>query len=136
MSMKEPNKIEPIPGHTNVITEAILKAAFEVHTTMGPGLLENIYETCLAYELRQMGYIVEKQVTLPVIYKGIQMDTGLRMDLLVNNCVIIEIKAIEKILPIHEAQLITYLKLTGCRVGLILNFNSCHMRDGIKRVAL
>ncbi|WP_048189147.1 GxxExxY protein [Methanocella conradii] len=102
---------------------------------MGPGLLESIYETCLAYELRNRGHLVEKQVKLPVIYKGIQMDAGLRMDLIVDNCIIIEIKAVDELLPLHEAQVLTYLKLTGYRIGLLINFNSCHLKDGIKRIA-
>jgi len=133
--MIQSNKIEPIPENINKITQSILGAAYEVHTVLGPGLLESIYETCLAYELRQRGHLVEKQVILPVIYKGIHMDAGLRMDLIVDSCVIIEIKVVDTLLPIHEAQLLTYLKLTGYRVGLLMNFNSCHLKDGIKRIA-
>nr|WP_237706003.1 GxxExxY protein [Methanocella conradii] len=89
----------------------------------------------MAYELRNRGHLVEKQVKLPVIYKGIQMDAGLRMDLIVDNCIIIEIKAVDELLPLHEAQVLTYLKLTGYRIGLLINFNSCHLKDGIKRIA-
>ncbi len=133
--MNQSNKIEPIPEQVNKITHSILDASYEVHTVIGPGLLESIYETCLAYELREKGHLVEKQVNLPVIYKGIHMDAGLRMDLIVDGSVIIEIKAVDTLLPIHEAQLLTYLKLTGYRVGLLMNFNSCHLKDGIKRIA-
>ncbi|WP_174591150.1 GxxExxY protein [Methanocella conradii] len=133
--MSQSTKKEPVPEHVNKITQSVLNAAYEVHTAIGPGLLESIYETCLAYELRNRGHLVEKQVSLPVIYKGIQMDAGLRMDLIVDNCIIIEIKAVDELLPIHEAQLLTYLKLTGYRIGLLMNFNSCHLKDGIKRIA-
>ncbi len=132
--MSQTYKIEPIPERINEITQSILNAAYEVHTVLGPGLLESIYEACLAHELRKRGHTVEKQVTLPVIYKGERMEVGLRMDLVVDGCVILEVKVVETLLAIHQAQLLTYLKLTGHRVGLLLNFNSLHLKDGIKRV--
>ena len=115
------------------LTERILAAAFEVHTALGPGLLESAYETCLAHELTQQGFIIQRQVELPIRYRDQIVDAGYRLDLLVQDSVIIELKAVDKLLPIHEAQLLTYLKLSGKRVGLLLNFNAIHLRDGIKR---
>jgi GxxExxY protein len=112
----------------------ILDAAFKVHTALGPGLLESVYETCLVYELKLNGLKVDNQLTLPVVYKGITVDSGLRLDLLVENCVIVEIKAVENIIPLYKAQLLTYMKLTKTRVGLLINFNIIHLRDGIKRL--
>lgn len=107
----------------------------KVHTALGPGLLESAYETCLAYELRQRGLRVETQVTLPVKYDGVELDAGYRLDLLVESRVIVELKAIEKMTPLHEAQLLSYLKLSGCKVGLLINFNVERLKDGIKRIA-
>ncbi len=137
MTISTPRKnIEPIPKHVNDLATIILDAAFEVHKTLGPGLLESVYLACLIYELREKGLIVEYQVVVPVHYKDIILETGLRLDIIVNNTIIIEIKAIEELAPIHEAQLLTYLKLTGHRVGYLINFNSYHLKDGIKRLAL
>jgi GxxExxY protein len=116
------------------LTEAIIGAAIAVHRELGPGLLESAYETCLAFELADRGLSVERQKELPVRYRGIQMDCGYRLDLLVQGQVIVELKAVEKLLPMHEAQLLSYLKLSGCKVGLLLNFNVRILKDGLKRL--
>lgn len=119
----------------NKITEAIIGAAIEVHRTLGPGLLESAYQTCLAFELIERGYKVEQQKPLPLIYKNVHLDCGYRLDLLVNEAVIVEIKAVEQLAPIHEAQLLSYLRLSGCKVGLFINFNVKLLKYGIKRLA-
>lgn len=118
------------------LTEAIIGAAIEVHRELGPGLLESVYEECLSYELRFRNLTVQRQVDLPIVYKGIELSCGHRMDLVVEDAVVIELKAVEQLLPIHEAQLLTYLRLSGKRVGLLLNFNTALLRNGIKRMAL
>jgi len=118
------------------ITDAIIGAAIEVHKTLGPGLLESAYESCLAHELIARGLSVRLQVSLPVQYKGQRIDCGYRIDMIVDDAVVVEVKAVEKFAPIHEAQLITYLRLSGFRVGLILNFNVRRMTDGIMRRVL
>ncbi len=111
-----------------------LDAAFRVHRSLGPGLLESIYEACLAYELEKMGLRVRRQMILPVMYDGVRLDAGLRIDLLVEDVVIIEVKAVEKHHPLFEAQLLTYLKLTHLQLRLLINFNVTLLKDGIKRV--
>jgi GxxExxY protein len=105
------------------LTESVIGASVEVHRSLGPGLLESAYEECLCHELHLRGIAFERQVPLPVEYKGIKLDCGYRLDIVVANAVILEIKCMEHVLPVHEAQLLTYLKMTGKRVGLILNFN-------------
>ena len=115
------------------LTDGIINAAMRVHTTLGPGLLESTYEACLAHELRKNGFAVRNQVELPVIYDGVSLDVGYRLDLLVEESVVVELKAVEAILPIHKAQIISYLKLSGNNVGLLINFNVLHLRDGIDR---
>jgi GxxExxY protein len=117
----------------NSLTEKIIGAAMEVHRALGPGLLESAYEACLVYELAQRGLRVEQQKPMPLVYKGVQLDCGYRLDLLVEDTVIIEIKAVEELHPIHEAQLVSYLKLSGCPVGLLINFNVRLLKDGIRR---
>ena len=124
-----------IPQSTELIATKILDAAFQVHRELGPGLLESIYEACLCDELSQTGIKFERQLALPVQYKGRSLDAGLRLDLFVAGVVIVEIKAVEKVLPVHKAQLMTYLKLTNVRLGLLLNFNQALLKDGIHRVA-
>lgn len=118
----------------NDITDLIINSAIKVHKVLGPGLLESAYEACLIYELRKTGIKVENQVGLPIYYDGIVLDVGYRIDLLVEDSVIVELKAVEKIIPIHEAQLISYLKLSGKKLGLIINFNVVLLKDGIKRM--
>ena len=116
------------------LTGAIIGHAIEVHSHLGPGLLESVYEACLTYELTAAGLSVARQRHLPVVYKDIRIDEGLRMDLVVENKVVVELKCVEKIQPIHEAQLYTYLKLSGIRTGLIINFLTKVLMDGIKRM--
>jgi GxxExxY protein len=118
----------------NDVGERILGCAMKVHSVLGPGLLESAYEVCLAHEISKAGLKVSRQVALPVIYDEIELDAGYRLDLLVNNAVIVELKVVEKLLPIHTAQLLSYLKLSNRKLGYLLNFNVIHMRDGIKRV--
>jgi len=117
----------------NKITEGIIGAAIEVHRHLGPGLLESAYQAALAYELNQRGYKVEQQKPLPMTYKEIKLDAGYRLDILVNNKVIVEIKSSDAIAPIHDAQILSYLKLSGCKVGLLINFNVKLVKNGIKR---
>jgi len=120
----------------NQITHEIIGAGIEVHSAFGPGMLESAYEKCLAYELVQRGLSVEAQVTLPLRYKGITIDAGYRLDLRVEGQVIIEVKAVEDVKPIHKAQLLCYLRLSGRRVGLLMNFNDILMTSGITRMIL
>jgi GxxExxY protein len=117
------------------ITEKIIGAAIKVHRALGPGLLESAYEACLAFELHECGLVVEQQKPLPVIYRSVNLDCGYRLDLLVAGKVIVELKAIDHLLPIHHAQLLSYLKLSGCKVGLLINFNVKMLKDGIVRIA-
>jgi len=118
----------------NKITERIIGAAIAVHQALGPGLLESAYEACLAFELRQRGLKVEQQKPVPVVYRDVKLDCGYRLDLLVEDCVIVEIKSVDHLAAIHEAQLLSYLKLTGCKIGLLINFNVKMLMSGIKRV--
>ena len=119
----------------NKLTEQILKCAYKVHSELGPGLLESAYEECLFYELKQIGLNVEKQKALPLIYYEVKLDVGYRLDLLVENKVVVEIKAIDTFTDVHIAQVLTYLKLTKCKIGLLLNFNVASLKNGIKRLA-
>jgi len=111
-------------------------AAFKVHKTLGPGLLESVYEVCLCYELSKRGLKFKRQLELPIVYDGVRLNAALRLDLVVEECLVVELKAVEKHLPLFEAQLLTYLKLTGHRLGLLINFNVPLIKDGIKRMAL
>ncbi len=117
----------------NDISYKIIGCAYTVHSELGPGLLESTYETCLEYELMKIGLKVEKQKSLPVIYQGIKLDAGYRIDLLVEDKIIIELKSVEVIAPVHEAQLLTYLKLANIKLGLLINFNVKDLKKGIKR---
>ena len=119
--------------HENDISFLIRKAAFEVHTALGPGLLESVYETALAYEIKQAGLQVRSQVPLPMRYKSERMDVGFRLDLLVEERVIVEIKSVDSLLDVHHKQLLTYLKLSGLKLGLLINFNVAHVKEGIIR---
>ena len=118
----------------NEVTDQIIGAAMAVHSALGPGLLESTYEACLQHELEQLGLRVERQVALPVLYRGVQLECGYRLDLLVERRVVVEVKAVSELAPVHEAQVLSYLRLSGCRVGLILNFDVVRMRDGIRRM--
>lgn len=119
--------------HENDISFLIRKAAFDVHTLLGPGLLESVYETALTYELQQAGLTVKTQVPLPMVYKGVAMEVGFRMDLLVENRVVVEIKSIDAVSEVHHMQLLTYLKLSGHKLGLLINFNVPRVKEGIFR---
>jgi GxxExxY protein len=112
----------------------VLDCSFVVHTALGPGLLESAYEECLFYELRQSGLNVQKQKPLPLVYREVKLDAGYRIDLLVENSVIIEIKSVDELRDVHLAQILTYMKLSGCKLGLLVNFNVRHLKEGIKRV--
>ena len=119
-----------------LITESIIGAAIEVHRHLGPGLLESAYEQCLQFELISRGHRVARQVELPVAYKDVKLECGYRLDLVVDDFVVVEVKSIESILPIHEAQLLTYLRLSKHPVGLLINFNVALVKDGIRRLVL
>lgn len=118
------------------LTGQIIGAAIEVHRALGPGLLESAYQACLARELSLRGIAFEREKPLPVEYKGLELDCGYRLDFLVEDRVVLELKAVDRLLPVHEAQLLTYLKLTGCRVGLLINFNVAVLKEGIVRRVL
>ena len=126
----------PIPPELNIISGKVVEAAFAVHAGLGPGLLEGVYEICLFHELQKRGLKAERQVSLPVIYDGLTLEEGLRLDMLVEDALVLELKAIEEILPVHLAQVLTYLKLSGRRLGLLINFNVARIKDGIKRIIL
>ena len=118
----------------NALTDKIIGAAIEVHRQLGPGLLESTYEECLCYELSQAGVRFQRQVHLPVRYKGLSLDCGYKMDLVVEDAIVVELKSIDSLLPIHSAQLLTYLRSSGKQVGLLINFNVEVLRNGIKRM--
>jgi GxxExxY protein len=125
------------PGEEwDALATVVVDAAFRVHKELGPGLLESVYEVCLAHELGKRGLPVERQVMLPVVYDGVKIEAGLRIDLLVGGKLIVELKAVENLLPVHKAQVLTYLKLSRHRLALLINFNVPLIKDGIKRIAL
>ena len=127
----------PARSHTfpvNQITGAIVNSAMKVHSTLGPGLLESAYQACLAHELRDRGLDVAVEVPLPVVYEGHKLEVGYRIDLVVEGRVVVEVKSVETIHPIHEAQLLSYMRLSGMGVGLLINFNVLCLRNGIKRM--
>ena len=121
-------------SNINEITDVIIGAAITVHKELGPGLLESAYEACLTFELAEQKVKIERQKGLPIKYRGVQLDCGYRIDLLVEDQVVVELKAVERLEPIHEAQLLSYLKLSGCKVGLLINFNVKILKDGIRRL--
>jgi GxxExxY protein len=127
-------RFDPIPAETEAIGKNVLDAAYAVHSSLGPGLLESVYEACLAHELRQQKVIADTQVIMPVIFEGMRVETGLQLDLLAGNLVVVELKSVDTVTPLHEAQLLTYLKVTGLRLGYMINFNVVHLKDGIKRM--
>jgi GxxExxY protein len=118
------------------LTQKIIGFAIEVHRHLGPGLLESAYEECLCFELKEAGISFDRQVLLPVTYKSVRLDCGYRIDVVVEKAVVLELKTVERLLPIHEAQLLTYLKLSGIKTGLLLNFNSAVLKDGLRRLVL
>jgi GxxExxY protein len=119
----------------NRIAREIYFCALRVHKALGPGLLESAYEECLCYELRKEGFFVEKQKNLPLVYEDVILEIGYRIDIMVDNCVILEIKAVEMLNDVHIAQVLTYLKLTNCKLGLLINFNVALLKNGVKRLA-
>jgi GxxExxY protein len=130
--MASPARSHPV--HINEITGKVVNSAMKMHSVLGPGLLESAYEACLAHELRNRGLEVAAQVPLPVVYEGQKLEVGYRIDLVVEGRVVVEVKSVESIHPIHEAQLLSYMRLSGIPVGLLINFNVLHLRDGIKRM--
>ena len=126
--------VDPQHQKLDRLTEQIIGGAISVHRILGPGLLESAYEECLCFELSHSKLQFERQVPLPVVYKGVRLDCGYRMDLVVENSVIVEIKAVERIIPVHEAQLLSYLKLADKRVGLLINFHVPVLKSGLKRI--
>jgi len=116
------------------ISGGVIAASMKVHSALGPGLLESAYEACLAHELRKRGHQVLLQIALPIEYDGVQIEAGYRIDMLVDDTVVVELKAVAKVIPIHEAQLMSYLKLSRRKVGLLINFHVLHLRDGITRM--
>ena len=127
---------EPIPWKVEEIGKKVLDAAYTVHSALGPGLLESVYEACTAYEAKRLGLRVETQVSVPVQYQTVMIETGLRLDMWAEKLVIVEFKSVEGMLPLYEAQLLTYLKITGCRLGYLINFNVKHLKTGVKRLVL
>ncbi len=126
--------MRPSREEIEVVGHETIDSSMTVHSALGPGLLESAYHACLAEELRSRGLFVETQVQLPVTYKGVRLDVGYRIDLLVERCVIVDLKAVRALHPIHEAQLLSYLKLANHRLGFLINFHVIHLRDGIKRM--
>jgi GxxExxY protein len=127
---------EPLPEHTESLAKTVVDAAYKVHPTLGPGLLESVYESCLAYELRKRKASVETQVAIPVVYDGVRMDAGLRIDMVVGKELLVEVKAVEQMDRVFKAQILTYLKLTGLRLGLLINFNVPLVKNGTERIIL
>ena len=127
---------EPLPEVTERVAKEIVDSAFCIHKALGPGLLESVYEACMCFELSKRGITFQRQLSLPVIYESIRIDAGLRLDLLVADSVIVELKAVQDHHPVFEAQLHTYLKLTNRRLGLLINFNVPLIKEGIKRIVL
>jgi GxxExxY protein len=128
--------IKPIPGKMNILSGKIVHAAYQVHYELGPGLLESVYEMCFYQELKSAGLKAERQVPVPLKYKNMVFEEAFRVDILVEGSIIVELKSVEKLLPIHEAQVLTYLKLMKQRVGLLINFNVPALKAGIKRIVL
>ena len=120
----------------NQISRKIIGAAIEIHKEVGPGLLESAYENALAFELKELGFQVDQQVPMPFIYKDVKMDVGYRIDLLINNLVVVEIKSVESLAPVHYSQTLTYLKLSGKKLALLINFNCKYLKDGIHRLVI
>jgi GxxExxY protein len=127
---------QPISDEIEAIAKKVFNCGLKVHRELGAGLLESVYEVCLAHEINKLGLKVERQVQLPVIYDGITFEAGMRLDLLVEERLIVEVKAVDSLLPVHQAQLMTYLKLTKNRLGLLINFNVNLFKNGVKRVIL
>jgi GxxExxY protein len=132
-----PKKIyAPIPADTEKIGKLVLDSAYKVHTELGPGLLESVYKIAMKHVLTTDGILAETEVKLPIMFEGVELESALKIDLLVEKCVIAELKSVEKMNPVYEAQLITYLRLSKTRLGFLINFNVPHLKDGIKRIVV
>jgi GxxExxY protein len=125
-----------VGANTDRLVRVVVDAGLKVHTTLGPGLLESVYEHCLAYELEARGLSLKRQPVLPIRYGDVSLDAGYRLDLLVEDCLIIEIKSVEALTRLHEAQMLTYLRLSHCRIGLLMNFNATLFKQGVRQLAL
>ncbi len=125
-----------VSAQADAVARAIVDCGLKVHRTLGPGLLESAYETCLAYEIGNRGHEVRRQVALPIVYEGLTLETGYRIDLLIDDLVLVEVKSVDTVLPIHQAQLMTYLRLSGLRLGLLMNFNVALFKQGVRRIAV
>jgi GxxExxY protein len=128
------NVFSPLPQDIEDLARTLVDSAFKVHHTLGPGLLESVYQACLCVELEKRGIRFENQALLPLIYEGVKIEAGLRLDMLVESSVIVELKSVDKLLPIHQSQLLTYLKLADLRLGLLINFNVTMFKLGVRRV--
>ncbi|MHB8779113.1 MAG: GxxExxY protein [Anaerolineales bacterium] len=126
----------PVPAETERIGKLVLDAAYKVHTVLGPGLLESVYQIAMKHVLETGGILAETEVKLPILFEGVSLESALRIDMLVEKCVIAELKSVEKMDPVYEAQLITYLRLSKVRLGFLINFNMSHLKDGIKRIVV
>lgn len=126
----------PIPAETEKIGKLVLDAAYKVHTVLGPGLLESVYRKAMKHVLLKSGLVAEDEIDLPIVFEGIDIESGLRIDLLVAKCVIAELKSVEKMHPVFDAQLITYLRLSNVRLGFLINLNVPHLKEGIKRIVV
>lgn len=126
----------PIPPETERMGKLLLDAAYKVHTVLGPGLLESVYQIAIKHVLQSGGVLVETEVKLPIMFEGVKLESALRIDTIVEKCVIAELKSVEKMHPVYEAQLITYLRLSKIRLGFLINFNVPHLKDGIKRIVV
>jgi GxxExxY protein len=124
------------PETTEQTAKAVVDAAFKIHRTLGPGLLESVYEACLVHELTLRGHSLQRQLVVPIVYEGLRLESGLRLDLVVDDCVIVEIKAVDRDAPVFTAQLLSYLRLADKHLGLLINFSVVLIKDGIKRVVL
>jgi len=135
--MKTPKKnFAPIPPETERIGKIVLDAAFKVHTVLGPGLLESVYQAAIKHVIETAGTLVETEVKQPILFEGVKLESGLRIDMLVAKSVVVELKSVERMNPVYEAQLMTYLRLSGNRLGFLINFNVLHLKDGIKRIVM
>ena len=134
MDKPDQKRFAPIPVEAEMIGRKVLDAAYAVHSALGPGLLESVYAACLVYKLRQQKVMVETQLEIPITFEGVHIETGLRLDLLVDKLVIVELKSVENMIPLYEAQLLSYLKISSLRLGYLINFNVVHLKDGIKRM--
>lgn len=133
---RNPAMYPPVPDDVERVGKVVLDAAYKVHSALGPGLLESVYETCLAYEVHESGVAVQTQVALPIVYEKLKIESGLRLDLLAGSCVIVEIKAVDVMHPIYQSQLLTYLKLSQLRLGFLINFNVARLKNGITRMVV